>query len=172
MRFNLRRSVAIIDYFPAFAFLLIAFGWTSMIVLSHYPTSSFAWAFTFWANDMLQEVFYFFSHFSGIPVVGHLLIALSAAGLSVVAVRRDWRSCRFVSSHYALLLMVMPLVGQGTRLSGPPGDINLHLLFRLTENLSPISVVLALGLLVVCIICHYRAIFKGITRKSLLRRRL
>ncbi len=172
MRRHFRQSIEFISYLPACAFLLIAAGWLSMIMLYHNPGMAWAWAFTFWTNNLLKEIYYFFSHFGDIPIFGHLAVAVGAALFSALAVYRNWRASRFLMSHYALLLMSMPLVGQGTRLSGPPGDINLHLLFRLTEHLSPITVGLVVGLLVACGACHYVAVVKGICRESDIRRRL
>jgi hypothetical protein len=171
MPIHFRRIATIADYLPTAAFLLIAVGWFSMILLHHNPTSSLAWALTFWANRLLQEVFYFFSNLHGVSVVGHMIIALVGAALSIAAVRRNWRGCEFITSHFALILMIMPLVGQSARLSGPPGDPDLHFLYRIAENLSPISVILALGLLASCLVCHYRVV-RRVWRERALRRRL
>jgi len=172
MRNQVRRAVEIISYLPACAFLLIAAGWLSMILLYHNPGAGWAWAFTFWTNNLLKEIYYFFSHFGDIPIAGHMAIAVGAAIFSTAAVYRNWHTSRFITSHYALLLMSMPLVGQGTRLSGPPGDINLHLMFRLTENLSPVTAGLALGLMVTCGVCHYTSGVRGMCRAREIRRRL
>ena len=171
MRNQFRRLFDFVGYFPACAFLLIATGWLSMILLHYNPGSEWAWAVTFWMNNLLKEVFYFFSYFPDVPIFGHLAIAVCAAVFSAVSVRRNWNAGRFITAHYALLLMAMPLVGQGTRLSGPPGSINLHLMLRLTEHLSPITVGLVFGLLITCGSCHYSTVVKGRRRERDIRRR-
>lgn len=93
------RLIENLRYMPALGFVLLAAGWSTMVLVGHYPATEWAWRLTLAASWLMRDSFYLGEYIFPVAAPGQILLCLFFAGLSVVAIRNRWLAVRFFTSH-------------------------------------------------------------------------